>query len=359
MSSLLSDHPYTAKRALQGAIYTPEAVLVIVCSTLALCNAVELLSLIFMTFKRRSGLYFWSILLASFGVIPYCVGWLIVYFDFTHDYVGMIIDSVGWVLLVSGQSVVLYSRLHLVVTDARILRGVLCMIIINGVVWHTSITVLLFGSTYSPNESKRGFNAVFNVLEKVQMTFFCLQEFIISGLYIWKTIGILKTAFGNTRRILWQLFAINIVIVIMDIALLAIEYKNYFVWEQGVKVVTYSIKLKLEFAVLGELIDFIRHRGGTQSGSNRDYRNTGAFVELSAHKPGKDKNIATKSGPVRDDLESNTVVVASKGSRLDDGSGDEIRVVTRVDVESLNVDPRDDRSTDELYDHTIAKSTAR
>jgi hypothetical protein len=106
-----------------------------VCATLALCNAVELLTLIFMTFKRREGLYFWSILLASFGVLPYCVGWLIVYFDLTHDYVGMIIDSIGWVLLVSGQSMVLYSRLHLVVTDARILRGVLIMIISNGMVW--------------------------------------------------------------------------------------------------------------------------------------------------------------------------------------------------------------------------------
>ncbi|KAF5013372.1 hypothetical protein FDECE_619 [Fusarium decemcellulare] len=351
----------TTKRAISGAVYTPEAVLVIVCSTLALCNAFELLSLIFMTFKRRSGLYFWSILLASFGVIPYCVGWMIVYFDFTHDYVGMIIDSVGWVLLVSGQSVVLYSRLHLVVTDQRILRGVLCMIIINGVVWHTTMTVLLFGSTYNPNESKRGFNAVFNVLEKVQMTCFCLQEFIISGLYIWKTIGILKTAFGNTRRVLWQLFAINIVIVIMDIALLAIEYKNYFIWEQGVKVVTYSIKLKLEFAVLGELIDFIRHRGGTQSNSNRDYRNTGAFVELSVHRPGKgDKKNSSNKTDVerRGDLEANTVIVTTKTSPLDEAASDEIRVVTRMDVESLGGDPRDDRSTDELYDHSIAKSTA-
>ncbi|KAF4471012.1 hypothetical protein FALBO_2084 [Fusarium albosuccineum] len=313
MSSLLD----TTKLAISGAVYTPEAVLVIVCSTLALCNAFELLSLIFMTFKRRSGLYFWSILLALFGVIPYCVGWMIVYFDFTHDYVGMIIDSVGWVL---------------------ILRGVLCMIIINGVVWHTTMTVLLFGSTYSPNESKRGFNAVFNVLERVQMTCFCLQEFIISGLYIWKTIGILKTAFGNTRRVLWQLFAINIVIVIMDIALLAIEYKNYFIWEQGVKMVTYSIKLKLEFAVLGELIDFIRHRGGTQSNSNRDYRNTGAFVELSVHRPGKGdkKNSSNKTDAERRrDLEANTVIVTTKTSPLDEAACDEIRVVTRMDVESL------------------------
>jgi hypothetical protein len=60
---------------------------------------------------------------------------MIVYFDFTHDYVGMIIDSVGWMLLISGQSMVLYSRLHLVVYDTRILRAVLWMITCNGVVW--------------------------------------------------------------------------------------------------------------------------------------------------------------------------------------------------------------------------------
>ncbi|KAK2669946.1 hypothetical protein RAB80_014083 [Fusarium oxysporum f. sp. vasinfectum] len=92
----------SAKRDEAGPKYSAESMLVIVCATLALCNAVELLTLIFMTFKRYAGLYFWSILLASFGVLPYCAGWLIVYFDITHDYVGMIIDSIGWVLLVSG-----------------------------------------------------------------------------------------------------------------------------------------------------------------------------------------------------------------------------------------------------------------
>ncbi|RKK75122.1 hypothetical protein BFJ71_g17167 [Fusarium oxysporum] len=346
-----------AKRADRGPMYSGESVLVIVCATLALCNAVELLTLIFMTFKRRKGLYFWSILLASFGVLPYCVGWLIVYFDLTHDYVGMIIDSIGWVLLVSGQSMVLYSRLHLVVTDARILRGVLIMIIFNGIVWHTSITVLLFGSSYSPHESRHGFNAVFNVLEKVQMTFFCVQELTISGLYIWKTIDILKTAFGNTRRILWKLFAINTIICLMDFALLAIEYKNFYVWQQGLKVVTYSIKLKLEFAVLGQLIDFIRHRGGTQSSSNCDYRNTGAFVELSAVRKGDKKDSSNKIDPAhRKDNQTNTVIVASK-PMPDDAASDEIRVITRVDVESLSVYPRDNHSTDELYDHTMGKST--
>ncbi|KAH8657286.1 hypothetical protein BGZ61DRAFT_568102 [Ilyonectria robusta] len=310
-----------------------------VCSTLALYNTFELLALIFMTFKRYRGLYFWSIFLASFGVIPYCVGWLIVHFELTHDWVGMIIDSIGWILLVSGQSVVLYSRLHLVLNDPKILRNVLWMIIVNGVIWHTSITVLLFGSSYSPAQNRAGFNSVFNILEKVQMTCFCLQEFTLSSLYIWKTWDILKTAFGSKRRFMWQLFAINVLIVVMDIALLAIEYKSLYVWEQGVKVVTYSIKLKLEFAVLGELIEFVQHRGGTgcTGSGGQSNHNTAVFVELSGNiKPSTSVTITT-----------------SKASSYPSREQDEIRVATRIDVESSVMGHGDNNSTDQLYDSAI------
>lgn len=38
---------------------------------IALCNSIELLVLIFPSFRRYSGLYFWSLLLSVlFGVIP-------------------------------------------------------------------------------------------------------------------------------------------------------------------------------------------------------------------------------------------------------------------------------------------------
>ncbi|KAH8659744.1 hypothetical protein BGZ61DRAFT_565168 [Ilyonectria robusta] len=342
--------------------YNPKDVMVIVCSTLALYNTFELLALIFMTFKRYRGLYFWSIFLASFGVIPYCVGWLIVHFELTHDWVGMIIDSIGWILLVSGQSVVLYSRLHLVLNDPKILRNVLWMIIVNGVIWHTSITVLLFGSSYSPAQNRAGFNSVFNILEKVQMTCFCLQEFTLSSLYIWKTWDILKTAFGSKRRFMWQLFAINVLIVVMDIALLAIEYKSLYVWEQGVKVVTYSIKLKLEFAVLGELIEFVQHRGGTgcTGSGGQSNHNTAVFVELSGSQSqtGDRKTRSTTIRPEAihmEDIKPSTsvTITTSKASSYPSREQDEIRVATRIDVESSVMGHGDNNSTDQLYDSAI------
>ena len=282
-----------------------------VCSTLALYNAFELLALIITTFKRRKSLYFWSILLASFGVIPYSVGWTLIHFEPTIAYVGMIIDSIGWVLVVSGQAVVLYSRLHLVLHNANVLRAVLWLIICNGVIWHTSITVLLFGSTYSPRQNRSGFNTVYNAMEKVQMTFFCLQEFIISGLYIWATVDILRTAFGNKRRFIWQLFSINVLIMIMDVALLAVEYKNYFVWEQGLKVVIYSIKLKLEFAVLSELVKFVQHRGDANFSSTSHCHVAGP-LELSGGRPNtKDRKARPASMPEAihmEELQANTSV---------------------------------------------------
>ncbi|VUC33283.1 unnamed protein product [Clonostachys rosea] len=335
-------------------------------------NSFELLVLIFMNFQKRAGLYFWSIFLASFGILPYCVGWLLHSFELTYAWLCFAIDSIGWVLLVSGHSLVLYSRLHLVLNNRIILRSILGMIIVNGVVWHTTITVLLFGSTYSSQSQLDRFNSVFNVLEKVQMTFFCLQEFIISGLYIWKTLDILRTAFGSKRSFMWKLFLINLFIVIMDIGILAVEYKSMFLWQQGVKVITYSIKLKLEFAVLGQLIEFVQHRGGggTSSGDPTNH-NTAAFVEISSTRTQRDKkgrsmklqtDEAIQMKSIKPGTTTTTTTLVPTATSSSFQKRDQIMVTKTVDVErhpehnlenGETTSGRDSDSTDQLYDSVI------
>ncbi|KAF4972153.1 hypothetical protein FSARC_1228 [Fusarium sarcochroum] len=230
--------------------YSPKTVFVIATSTLALYNACELIALIFTTFKRRHGLYFWSLLLTTLGVLPYTFGWLLGFLDLFGNYLSKAIQAVGWIMLISGQSVVLYSRLHLV-------------------------TVLQF--TIGPSVDGSNPSRAFSAIEKTHMTCFCMQEFIISGLYLWGTIDILKTSLGNKRKVMWQLLVINLIIVVMDIALLVIIYRGFFTIEQGVKLVVYSIKLKLEFAVLGKLVEVAQSRGGSSvSGTH-----TAEFVDMS------------------------------------------------------------------------------
>jgi hypothetical protein len=85
---------------------------------------------------------------------------------------------------------------------------------------------------------------------------FCTQELILSGLYIWKALDIIRAAERKrSQRLMWQLFTINVIIVILDIALLTFEFRSLHVIQQTVKGLFYSVKLKMELAILNKLVE--------------------------------------------------------------------------------------------------------
>lgn len=69
---------------------------------------------------------------------------------------------------------------------------------------------------------------------------------------------------------MYLLVFINIAIITMDVALLSIEYASLLILETTLKGVFYSIKLKLEFAILGRLVKFV-------SSGQRDSVEDGSF----------------------------------------------------------------------------------
>ena len=218
-------------------------------------NVVELNVNIYMTFKKRRGLYFWALLISSWGVIGHSLS--LIFKFFTNENVWWVCTMLmfGWWAMVTGQSVVLYSRLHLVVRDHRILRSVLIMIIVDGICLHIPTSIMTYGSS---SDAYYLFIVPFSYMEKVQMTIFTIQEAIISGIYVYYTLKLIKPALnGNRRRtrsVMLQLIWINIFIVAMDLAVLAMEYHGDYYIEAGLKSMVYSIKLKLEFAVLNQLM---------------------------------------------------------------------------------------------------------
>ena len=216
-------------------------------------NVIELNVQVFMTFKRHRGLYFWSLLISSYGCLLHALGFLLKFFQLTtNNYLSVTIITIGWWSMVTGQAVVLYSRLHLVVREYRILRGVLIMIITDAILFHIPTTVLTYGSNSNHAPS---FTEIFKVVERIQMTVFCSQEFIISGIYVWSTIRLLRPVYhGRIRKVMMQLIWINLIIIGMDLALLVMEYQNFYDIEATLKSMVYSIKLKLEFGILNQLM---------------------------------------------------------------------------------------------------------
>ena len=158
--------PTAAALAMDSVYSLSQQVTAILFNGLAIYNSLEIVILVFMTFAHYRGIYFYSLLIASTGIVPHAVS-NIVDFD-AHDsitwsarlrqvrgtgmadkYNRFTIRVIGWWLMVAGQSVVLWSRLHLIVSGGqgeKILRWTKWMIIIDAVVLLIPTTVLAYGT---------------------------------------------------------------------------------------------------------------------------------------------------------------------------------------------------------------------
>ncbi|KAL5611342.1 hypothetical protein FOBRF1_007459 [Fusarium oxysporum] len=258
-----SDSPQAREAPLTG----PNAFVIACFLAIAMYNFIELNYSILITFKRWGGLYFWSFVAATWGILPYTIGFILK--DFrpeTSPYIYVTLIVVGWWPMVTGQSMVLYSRLHLILRHTRILRAVLIAIYVDAVICYVPTTILVYGS----NSSNPGpFVNPYSAWEKIQVTIIFLQELVISGLYILSTTKFLRvtaiTGRDGHRDVMRHLIGVSILVVILDITILAFEYANLYSLQTSYKALAYSVKLKLEFSILNRLVDVMQGRRGSFS----------------------------------------------------------------------------------------------
>lgn len=127
-------------------------IMIVFLTGLAMYNACELTVTIFLTFNRYSGLYFWSLLISCLGIIPYALGFLLKYIVLTTGigrWFAVALNTAGWYPMITGQSLVLWSRLHLILYGEKketILKYTKWMIIVDAIILHIPTTILSFGS---------------------------------------------------------------------------------------------------------------------------------------------------------------------------------------------------------------------
>jgi hypothetical protein len=248
-----------------GGVNAPLPILMTMAAflSIALYNVLEITALIFTAFKQRTGLYFWSFLVATWGIAPHAVGFILKFFQITKlDLLSSAIVGVGWACMVIGQSLVLYSRLHLVVHDRTRIRWILYMIIFNGIILGIPLFVLAMGTN---SKHSTHFLPGFLIYDKVQIVVISVQETIISIIYIYNTVLLLGQGSGNDRpkplqKLLRHLIFVNILVLIFDITLLAVQFSGHYEIQTTYKTAVYSFKLKIEFSVLNRLVSMVKHR---------------------------------------------------------------------------------------------------
>jgi hypothetical protein len=188
---------------------------------------IELFVLVYVTFKRHSGLYFWSIIITTCGLVLQTTGYILKEFkNETPPVLVTIICKLGWVANVTGFSIVLWSRLHLVVRNPRVLRLVLIMIIVDGILLHTPVVVFEFG-LISRHHSV--YVHPMEIMERIQQTIFTCQETVISGLYIYHTRRFLNSGYAShTRKVIGLLVAVQTLVILLDAGLTTFDYMNMF-----------------------------------------------------------------------------------------------------------------------------------
>lgn len=94
-------------------------------------------------------------------------------------------------------------------------------------------------------------------MENVEVIAFSIQESIISGIYLYETQKILKLIGGfameRAQQIMWRLIYANVLIVILDVAIITAQCTNNYMIQVTFKDFAYSLKLKLEFIILNQV----------------------------------------------------------------------------------------------------------
>ncbi|KAJ5745040.1 hypothetical protein N7533_009910 [Penicillium manginii] len=220
---------------------------------IALYNALELIILIFLNFKQYRGLYFWSLLVSSvFGVVPTTIGASLYFYLIDPLWLALTISHIGFYAMVPIQSLVLYSRLYLVLHDEKRLRYVLYLIVADTIALLPSPSITMFGSAYFQNHQ---WNKAYQITERLQVTGFCVQGFLISSLYIMEAIKLLQVSLEISTRgknVMYQLVANNVVIITMDVDLLVLEYLGLYYLQVSLKSIVYSVSVEARICCLGK-----------------------------------------------------------------------------------------------------------
>lgn len=113
--------------------------------------------------------------------------------------------------------------------------------------------------------------------EKVVSTLFTIQEFIIAGVYLTQAFRILRpeSEYRNdaSRPVLHRLIAANIFIIVLDMVFLGFEWAQLWGIWCAFKGFTYSVKLRIEFAILNQLRRAVQGYDFRSIGTKQRYTN--------------------------------------------------------------------------------------
>jgi hypothetical protein len=236
--------------------------------TIAVWLAIDLIFQLHVTFRRWGGMYYWTVLCTSIGIGIHA-GMLIVK-AFNHLTKGeeiavTIILKIGDIMNQTGFSLVLYSRLNLVLrtsTNPRYLRWILMFILVGSFLVNTPLLIFNIGVKVALPNGKEWF-ARNMIAERVLVLWFTIQEVALSTLYTWTTASLIKSTrlkhqSAKTRRnLLLFMIAAQLTTFLADVSMVVLIFTSLS-YKMYLHPFFFGIKLKVEFMALNQLQSLVQ-----------------------------------------------------------------------------------------------------
>ncbi|OKL56109.1 hypothetical protein UA08_08686 [Talaromyces atroroseus] len=245
-------------------------------TALPLWMTIELTVSVLYVFRRWSGLYFWSVLVTTWSISVHAIGFLLSYcVPSCNQIASSVLAEVGWVGMVSGFAVVLYSRLNLisfVMQNRHILRLALGMIITDAMLFHIPALVIFIIGTSSGAMFEK-YVTCMNILERIQIVAFSVQELIISGLYIYGTFKMERDSFNSRiRKTIRLLITVQIAVILCDALLITLDFAGYYILKSFIHSFVYAFKLQMEFVILNEFKQLVTQASSGSEAIEKGFR---------------------------------------------------------------------------------------
>lgn len=189
-----------------------------------ICN-IETFLLIYITFQRRTGLYFWSLIITTSAQVAASIGFMLEFFSLEGScgWISMIFYVLGYIAWTPFEYLLLYSRLHLLRPSTMVLRVVLLVIVTEFCLIEIPVTISWIGATARPLSR---FPAVYNVLRRIESIVYAMVDLVLTGLYIYhiKKMWYDSSSNKDVRRVLRNVQYMALFVVIADVAYIISSY---------------------------------------------------------------------------------------------------------------------------------------
>jgi hypothetical protein len=251
--------------------------------SLAHLNNLEVLFLVLTRFRRRNGLYFWTVAIAAMSSTALAIGLTLL--ELVPGRPSLlarsVLGTVGYILYEPAEFLLVYSRLYLISASPRTKKCVLALIIAHTLLITIPTGVIVAGSILSTDAN---FYSVSLIMLRVKVCTYTAVELFLCSVFLY------QVAQAWSRRtepqilpVLRNILTANLLIICMHSAAISLSYLGYealqlclavsYLYSTGpVRHTTnidfkqtflYAYQLKLEFWILNELTEL------SQSNLNR------------------------------------------------------------------------------------------